>query len=664
MSDPINESSRYLLGIDTGGTFTDGVLLDYSTRAVLSAAKTLTTYGDLARGVAEVIGRLHIDDPDRVELVGISSTLATNSVAEGKTRRTGLILIGYDPELIAQYQLDDEFGTDVVAYFQGGHTSQGEEQGPLDLAGIEQWVAENKDEVEALAVSSYFSPLNTSHEQQVLAAISRISALPVVLGHQLSTRLDSIKRASTACLNASLVAVMHEFTAAVQQALKAREVTAPLMVVKGNGSLMPHTEAIRKPVETVLSGPAASTIGGRFFADADDALVVDIGGTTTDMALMRDQHVAISEAGARVGEIKTAVRAARIRTAVVGCDSRVHINADGEILTGPDRVVPLSRLAATFPAIREDLESLEKRRGYVWKTPDLVYWFLQKEPVTEELSEWPPAVRRLFKLLAETPRSLSTILQASGVHHAVQLRADELMREGYVGVATLTPTDLLHVSGEMDNWCRDTARVAVTAMSLLAGRKTGDLIAYVLDGMVAAITEEAIVFLAREKNKQLPENIDGRWGRWFFDKSLTEPADGILNVSVESRFPVIGIGAPAGYFVKRVAAALQARFILPEYAAVANAAGAVVGMVVTEAEAMVYVRESGEVRKFIVQAAEENISFKEEKEALAHARQTVRERAADMCRQSGAVEPQVDVSETREGPLHRITARAIGNPGF
>ncbi|MFW6237493.1 MAG: hypothetical protein ACOC3F_03830, partial [Desulfosudaceae bacterium] len=367
---------------------------------------------------------------------------------------------------------------------------------------------------------------------------------------------------------------------------------------------------------------------------------------------------------ARVGEIKTAVRAARIRTAVVGCDSRVHINSDSEILTGPDRVVPLSRLAAAFPAIREDLENLEKRRGYIWKTSDLVYWFQQKEPATEELAQWPPPVRRLFKLLAETPRSLSAILQASGVHHEVQLRADELMREGYIGVATLTPTDLLHVSGEMDNWCQAAARVAVTAMSLLAGRDTADLIAHVLDGMVAAITEEAIVFLAREKNKQLPENIDGRWGRWFFDKSLTEPADGILNVSIQSRFPVIGIGAPAGYFVKRVAEALQARFILPEYAAVANAAGAVVGMVVTEAEAMVYVRESGEVRKFIVQAAEENISFKEEKEALAHARQAVRKRAADKCRQSGAAEPQVDVNESREGPLHRITARAVGNPGF
>ncbi|MFP4038972.1 MAG: hydantoinase/oxoprolinase N-terminal domain-containing protein [Desulfosudaceae bacterium] len=664
MSAKDKATSRYLLGIDTGGTFTDGVLLDYKTRAVLSSAKTLTTYGDLARGVTEVIGRLDIDDPALVELVGISSTLATNSVAEGKTRRTGLLLIGYDPDLISQYKLDDDFGTDIVAYFKGGHTSQGEEQAPLDLAGIEKWVTDNRNEVEALAVSSYFSPLNSTHEQAVLEAVSRISELPVVLGHQLSTRLDSIKRASTACLNASLVAVMHEFTAAVQQALKSRRVTAPLMVVKGNGSLMPQTEAISKPVETVLSGPAASTIGGRFFSETDNALVIDIGGTTTDMALMRDNHVAISEEGARVGEIKTAVRAARIRTAVVGCDSRVHTNADGELLVGPDRVVPLSRLAADFPNIREDLERLKKRRGYIWKASDLVYWFQQKKPDPETLDTLTPAARRLFKVLGDAPQSLSAVLQVTGVHHEVQLNAEDLMRRGYLGVATLTPTDLLHFLDEMDNWCRETARLAVSSLSLMCGRKTEDLVNHVLDGIIATITEEAIVFLAREKNKRLPENIDGKWGRWFFDKALAKEEDSLLSFSMASRCPVIGIGAPAGYFVKRVARALHSSFLLPEHAAVANAAGAVVGMIMIETEFLVYVRESGEVRKYIVQGSQENLAFKEEEEALRYARQSAEAQAAEKCRASGAVEPQVDISETSEGPLRRIIARAVGNPGF
>ena len=250
----------YLLGIDTGGTFTDSVLLDYAGHDIVSSAKTLTDHGDLARGIIRAIEKLEIEDPEKIMLVGMSSTLATNSVAEGKIRKTGLILIGYDPDLIADYHFDSGFSAADIAYFNGGHNSQGAEQASLDIDGIVSWVNANKDNLEALAVSGYFSPLNAAHEYAALEAISQLCDLPIVLGHQLSTRLDSIKRASTACLNASLVAVMHEFTLAVQRALKDRRITAPLMVVKGNGYLMPQYEAVRRPVETVLSGPAASSM--------------------------------------------------------------------------------------------------------------------------------------------------------------------------------------------------------------------------------------------------------------------------------------------------------------------------------------------------------------------------------------------------------------------
>ncbi|MCF8037217.1 MAG: hypothetical protein K9K62_10125, partial [Desulfobacteraceae bacterium] len=94
------KETNYVVGIDTGGTYTDGVLMDYHTREVLASGKTLTTREDLAQGVVSVLKSLNIKDPARVKLVGISSTLATNSVAEGKARDVGLILIGYDRELV------------------------------------------------------------------------------------------------------------------------------------------------------------------------------------------------------------------------------------------------------------------------------------------------------------------------------------------------------------------------------------------------------------------------------------------------------------------------------------------------------------------------------------------------------------------------------------
>jgi len=275
----MSTTDEYVVGIDTGGTYTDAVLLDYRSRKVIAFSKILTTRENLTLGITKALKDLHIEDATKIRLVGVSSTLATNSIAEGKERQAGLLLIGYDRDLIAAYDLTAKFPTTHLAHFKGGHTTQGLEKEPLDLESIRAWVTQNKKKVDALAVSGYFSPLNPSHEERALAMIRKTCALPVVLGHHLSTKLDSIKRATTACLNASLVAVMQEFVEAVRSSLLDRGIQAPLMIVKGDGSLIPYTEAIHKPVETVLSGPAASAIGGRFLSGQGSALVIDMGGT-------------------------------------------------------------------------------------------------------------------------------------------------------------------------------------------------------------------------------------------------------------------------------------------------------------------------------------------------------------------------------------------------
>jgi N-methylhydantoinase A/oxoprolinase/acetone carboxylase beta subunit len=128
-----------------------------------------------------------------------------------------------------------------------------------------------------------------------------------VLGHQLSTKLGSVERATTAALNASLLAVLQDFIIAVRRAMERRQIEAPLMVVRGDGTLMSDEFAARTPVETIHSGPAASAIGGYFLSELDDALVVDVGGTTTDIALIKNGQVTVSEEGATVGQYKTAV---------------------------------------------------------------------------------------------------------------------------------------------------------------------------------------------------------------------------------------------------------------------------------------------------------------------------------------------------------------------
>src|SRR6056297_1862773 len=351
--------NRYVIGIDTGGTFTDGVLLQYSDRKVVSTAKSLTTRGDLKKGVIKVLQKLKISSDYNIKLVGISSTLATNSVAEGKARKVGLLLIGYDKDLVEDFGLREKLSTEDISFFQGGHDAQGNAKAELDTEGIKEWIKQKKNEVDAIALSSYFSPLNHEHEEEAFKIIQEESDLPVVMAHQLSTKLDSIRRAATASINASLVAVMQDFIQSVQESLKDLRINAPLMIVRGDGTLMPYTEAVQKPVETVLSGPAASAIGGRFLSTKGNSLVIDVGSTTTDMALVKDSRVVVSEEGARVGDIKTAVEAGRIRTISLGCDSRISLDKYKKIKVGPDRITPLSQLAVRSQKVKKELKALK-----------------------------------------------------------------------------------------------------------------------------------------------------------------------------------------------------------------------------------------------------------------------------------------------------------------
>ena len=655
----------YVVGIDTGGTFTDGVLLDYYSREVIYSCKTLTTRENLSIGIIKALTALEIKDPSRIRLVGISSTLATNSIAENRVMETALLLVGYDRELIENYHLAAKFPTRNIAYFAGGHTSQGVEKEPLDIEGICQWVQKNKNRVDALAVSSYFSPLNPSHEEKAFAAIQDVCSLPVVLGHQLSTKIDSIRRATTACLNASLVAIMRAFIQAVRTALDEQKICAPLMIVKGDGSLMPYAVAASKPVETVLSGPAASAIGGRFLSGHDSAVVVDVGGTTTDIALIENGQMTISDGGARVGMVDTAVKAARIRTACIGCDSRISFGKGKTVTVGPDRVVPLCRLAALFPSAEKEILALPEKRILDWLPTDIEYWFLYKGVGSSSHLAVGARHAELFELLRQGPLNVTHILKQMKLDHIVQLNATGLIEKGLIERAYLTPTDLLHVIGHMNLWHAEAARIALQRGCEMHDRNPETFAQETLSHIVHWMVEEVMIFLARQQHGQnLPEVLEGKWGRWFINEMLKD-GNPYLSVSVASRFPIIGIGAPAGYFVRRVARCLNAPFILPKSAAVANAVGAVAGSVCVDEEARIYLKETDTGARFVVQIdGRPPRFFEEEDDAKGYAHKIVVDMAREAAIAAGAISPQIVVQKNIDGSVLRVVARALGNPSL
>ena len=241
------------LGIDTGGTNTDAAVVDLSTMRIWDRSVSPTTRDDLTVGISRALDGLDKDLLDKISLVSLSSTLATNTIVEGKGGRAGLICIG-------RGYRDRSFGGPCCV-IKGAHDLDGNETEPLDEAACREFLQSLAGSVDAVAVSGYLSVRNPAHEDRAAYLAREILGVPVVCGHELSSGLGFNERTTTALMNARLIPVIAELIRAMQDALRERGIDAPLMIVKGDGSVMSSAAAVLHPVETVLSGPASSLVG-------------------------------------------------------------------------------------------------------------------------------------------------------------------------------------------------------------------------------------------------------------------------------------------------------------------------------------------------------------------------------------------------------------------
>jgi N-methylhydantoinase A/oxoprolinase/acetone carboxylase beta subunit len=252
-----NSAQDLWLGLDTGGTFTDAVLL-IDGRRVIASAKALTTPWNLAIGISEAIRAVLELLPagasrEQVSLVSVSTTLATNAVVENRFSPVCTLLIGFDDAMVERSGLQHPGSGGVVVRVPGGHIATGEESAALDERAITRAVAEHEARVEAFAVAANFSVRNPAHELRARRLIRASTAKPVTCAHELSSKLDAPRRALTAALNARLTPQIRHLIEALSRVVEDEAIDAPLMIVKGDGSLMKAEIALECPVETVLS---------------------------------------------------------------------------------------------------------------------------------------------------------------------------------------------------------------------------------------------------------------------------------------------------------------------------------------------------------------------------------------------------------------------------
>ena len=686
----------FALGIDTGGTFTDAVLLN-AAREVVAASKSLTTRFDLAQGIAASLDGLPQELLAQVDLVSLSTTLTTNSVVEGKGAPVCALLVGYDAQQIKTSGLGDLLGLDAIESLAGGHDAAGLPLCALDEAACRAAIARHTGRVSAFAISATFAVRNPAHENQLRAWVQEHCDTPVTCGHELASSLGAPRRALTAALNARMISHVKTLIDSVQRTLAARQIDAPLMLVKGDGSLINVHSALQRPVSTVLSGPAASVLGACALSGLDNAIVADMGGTTTDIAVVRGGLPALSFDGAMVGNWRPMIEAVKVYAIGLGGDSEVRLQGGEGLTIGPRRVLPLSLLVHQHPKFLAVLQRQQTESPHASQMR-----FAQALSAdSAHLSRLNDSELRAWERLCQGPVDL----EAANMDDRDLARAiARLERKGLAIYTGFTPSDAAHVLGMSTHWSQEAAlcaaRIWARQMRHLYGLgkwPLGDAQAPAHD-VVAKVTEticNKLIEAGLNDAGQMNENSAGKVAALLTSMALARhsaalapqpraadsapapapsmprpdtatgpiptdlndipwqtlaepqrsqamPAQPVFALQFAPDMPLVGVGAPAASYYPAVAQGLGVRLVVPPHAEVANAVGAVLGQVAQRVHITVTQPVRGTFKVFTPDGPQD---FRGLDAAIAQARTLAAQEAHARALAAGAVDAQVVFSQ-------------------
>jgi N-methylhydantoinase A/oxoprolinase/acetone carboxylase beta subunit len=655
---------QYFIGVDTGGTYTDAAVIEADGHKVVASAKALTTKGDLAIGVTEAISRAVALlpqglNPQDISLVSVSTTLATNAVVEGHGSTVGAILIGFDPQMAERTGIAKSFPGMPLALIGGGHDHNGDARAPLDLAGLEKAVSGMA--VDAFAIAGAFAVRNPAHEQSARDFVTRVTGKPVTLSTELSSDLDAPRRAMTAVLNARLISRISMLIEAVERAMAEHGISCPLMIVKGDGTLALAQSVAQRPIETVLSGPAASLVGAAWLSGRPSFIMSDMGGTTTDLAVLKDGRPQIAAQGAEVGGWRTMVKAIDVKTIGLGGDSEVAIGMNGTISVGPQRAVPVSLIGDRYPEVIAMLEAdLADTEGGSMHGKFVVKPFGARGEMTA--AGLSAREIEILDLITDRPKPLRRVAVSSAAQRALA----SLRKKGLVQVCGFTPSDAAHVLDLQANWSRPAAVLAAQLAVRFRDMKMGT------PERVKAFCEEVWSETVRLTGRVILDLALGpiQGGEELLNAVCGGAGGrGLARIAISPNVPVVAVGGPVKVYYGELGRRLSCEIVYPPFCEVANAVGAATGVVSRTVTVTIDGDGSGVFR---VHGPEGSEMVTSPHLALAHADAAARRAALDEVARFGAADPQVHVNIEKHllpdavddnGMFKAIvTAEAIGRP--
>lgn len=580
------------IGIDTGGTCTDAVIYDFDTKEILGSGKALTTKSHLETGISNALDTLPADLLKQAELLALSTTLATNACVENKGCRAKLLMIGFDPAMMEHLK-------DIYASYGFQDTTQfiildakAENLFPdafdPDWDELRKKAPEYFEDCDSVGIVQKHPRANGGRFELTARSILKdVLTQPITIAYDISNELDILKTCAATLLNARLIPLISEFMEAVHAVMDERGLQIPLSIVRSDGTLMSEEMAKTFPVETLLCGPAASVIGGSELAKEDSALIVDMGGTTTDIAVIYDKAPVMAEKGIRIGQWQTMVKGLYVDTFGLGGDSAVRY-ADNELTLDTVRVIPISILAAQYehvlPSLQKLCEEYKSHSKWIYE-----FYVLQKDIAgrhgyTEE-------EERVCSALREKPLIATDLAERLGMN-VYHLSFDRLEQDGILMKSGLTPTDMMILKGDFTQYDGAAARVALQFLSRNVKHREADIPDLVYELVVKRMYQNIGRILLQQ---QFPRRKVFREAAYlqpmldsFYEQAVLADEETKASVAEQipvfgksaaavqltTKLPLVGVGAPIHIFLPRVARLLHTRAIIPSYAHVANALGA------------------------------------------------------------------------------------------
>jgi len=339
-----------LLGLDVGGTFTDAVIIDG--HRVVATAKRRTTKNNLMNGIGEALDAvLEGYDASNIEQVTLSTTVVTNTIVEGKEKPVDLYVVTGPGR-----NVDDIFPVSPI-YLQGYTDHRGivVEHTPADaVRGIANMV-QARSGTDLAAVSAKFGVRNPQEELSITEELKN-TYHTISNGSLLSGSLNFPRRTISAYFNSAVTLVFTVFKENVEDALRARNIVAPLHILKADGGSLPVEHMVSRPVETAFTGPAATVLGLSALGVIGNqhTVALDIGGTTTDISLWKHGRPLMTKNGVSIREYPSAVRSFAVTSVGIGGESVVRFK-NGNLTVGPERVGPSVALGGIEPTLGDAL---------------------------------------------------------------------------------------------------------------------------------------------------------------------------------------------------------------------------------------------------------------------------------------------------------------------